>query len=56
MSRCQDTEEVPAKGLNRTLCSVSSFLVGGNRLVRDVLGIEVGEERLRSFVVQNLDL
>ena len=46
MSCCQETEEVPTKSVNRPLRSVSAFLVGGNGLVRDVLGIEVGEERL----------
>jgi hypothetical protein len=41
MSCFQETEKVPTKGLNRTFRSVSAFLVGGNRLVCDVLGIEV---------------
>ncbi len=44
MSCCQKTEKVPTKGLNRPFCSVSAFLVGGDRLVRDVLGFEVGKE------------
>ncbi len=44
MSCCQETDKVPTKGLNRAFCSVSAFLVGGDRLVRDVLDFEVGKE------------
>ncbi len=45
MSRCQETEKVSTKGLNSRFCSVSAFLVRGDRLISNVLGIEVGEER-----------
>jgi hypothetical protein len=55
MSCCQETEKVSTKGLNRVFCSVSAFLVGGNRLVRDVLGIEVGKSEA-SLSKQDLDL
>ncbi len=44
MSCCQETEKVPTKCLNRAFCSVSAFLVGGDGLVRNVLGFEVGKE------------
>jgi hypothetical protein len=46
MSCRQETEKVPTKGLNIPFRIASAFLVGGNRLVLDVLGIEAGKERL----------
>jgi hypothetical protein len=42
---------VPTKSLNGAFCGVGAFLVGGDQLVGDVLGVEVGKQGHRSFVV-----
>ena len=51
MSCSQETEEVPTKSLNGAFCGVGAFLVWGDKLVGDVLVVEVGKQGRRAFVV-----
>ncbi len=51
VSCSQETKEVPTKSLNGAFCGVGAFLVWGDKLVGDVLVVEVGKQGRRAFVV-----